>query len=279
VRARFLSCYCRTRSMSLHRSKQWDPPDRRDESLASIVPPRTVPRLIMPAASCRQWSTPIPFLRWGAIRQVDHYWPCTTRWLAVALMAGNPLYGGGAWSTATCRRSCVLSTSPRRFICPSSISLIARLSGRAGRGGIRTGAAGRPSQSPRSTNHSSLVQRYHPQRIWCRGGAHRRTAANACAMPGHRQAGVRCLSAAASRPLSRRDRAAPTPRPGLRRSKRAQCATLAVSYRSEAFWVVEIIDPRDTRLSFANSPVSPRLAAPPAERVSPSGPSVRSLLI
>ncbi len=55
----------------------------------------------------------------------------------------------------------------------------------------------------------------------------------------------------------------------LARSKRAQCATLAVRTVRRSGESRETRSARH-RLSFANSPVSPRLAAPPAERVSPS---------
>jgi len=82
----------------------WDPPDRRDESLASIVPrdsakaynARRIVQTVVDADSFFEMGREYGKSIITGLARLDG-WP-------VALMAGNPLYGGGAWSTATCQK-------------------------------------------------------------------------------------------------------------------------------------------------------------------------------
>ncbi len=116
-----LNPFLPTRSMSLHRSKQWDPPDR--ATRARLHCPADSAKAYMPAASCRHGRRD-SFLRWGAIRK------------SIILALHDSMAGGGAdggtrsrrrrLGTATCRNHAFYR--PREtFHLPSSISLIARL--------------------------------------------------------------------------------------------------------------------------------------------------------
>jgi acetyl-CoA carboxylase carboxyltransferase component len=243
------------------RVRNWDPVDRRDELLASIVPrepkraynSRRIVETLVDAGSFFEMGRDYGRAIVTGLARLDG-WP-------VALMAGDPLHGGGAWGSAACQKIVRFLDFAETFHlpvvhlvdCPGfQVGLAAEQSGLV-RHGVRALAALNQTTVP----WCSVIIR----NVYGVGGG------------GHQPHGRQCLRYAwpsaswGSLPLSGGVEAAYRAEIDAAADPEAKLAEIEARLNrlrspfrtAEAFWVEEIIDPRDTRrllCEFAN------LAAP-----------------
>ena len=233
------------------RVRNWDPVDRRDEIPASIVP-RESSFFEMGREYGRSLIT--------GLARLDG-WP-------VALMAGDPLHGGGAWSTATCQKIIRCLDLAETFHlpvvhlvdCPGfQVGLAAEQSGLV-RQGVRVIAALNQTTVP----WCSIIIR---NAYGVGGGAHQ---------PHSRQCFRYAWPSASwgSLPLSGGVEAAYRAELDAAADPEAKLAEIEARLNrlrspfrtAEAFWVRRSSTPATRGGFYANLPISPRHAAPQAER-------------
>lgn len=227
----------------------WDPPDRRDESLASIVPrdsakaynARRIVQTVVDVDSFFEMGREYGKSIITGLARLDG-WP-------VALMAGNPLYGGGAWSTATCQKIMRFIDLAETFHlpvvhlvdCPGfQVGLAAEESGLV-RQGVRLIAALNQTTVP----WCSVIIR---NAYGVGGGAHQ-PHGRQCLRYAWPSASWGSLPLGGGVEAAYRAEIEAAPDPTARLAEiEARLNALRSPFRTaEAFWVEEIIDPRDTR--------------------------------
>jgi acetyl-CoA carboxylase carboxyltransferase component len=239
------------------RVSTWDPPDRRDESLASIIPresdqaynSRRIVETVVDKDSFFEMGREFGRSIITGLARLDG-WP-------VAIMAGDPLYGGGAWSSATSQKITRFVDLAETFHlpvvhlvdCPGfQVGLAAEQSGLV-RQGVRLISALNQTTVP----WCSVIIR---NAYGVGGGAHQ---------PHGRQCFRYAWPSASwgSLPLGGGIEAAYRAEIDAAPDKAAKLAEIEAKLNAlrspfrtaEAFWVEEIIDPRDTRrllCEFAN---------------------------